>query len=84
MSDSYRVERERMVENQLKKRGIRNAQLLEAFRKVPRHQFLPGNLRGEAYTDGPSPIGEGQTISQPYMTAIMTQWGEGVPGDRVL
>ena len=41
MSDSYRVERERMVENQLKKRGIRNAQLLEAFRKVPRHQFLP-------------------------------------------
>ena len=65
MSDSYRVERERMVENQLKKRGIRNTQLLEAFRKVPRHQFLPGSLRGEAYADGPSPIGEGQTISQP-------------------
>jgi protein-L-isoaspartate(D-aspartate) O-methyltransferase len=84
MSDSYRVERERMVENQLKKRGIRNAQLLEAFRKVPRHQFLPGNLRGEAYTDGPSSIGEGQTISQPYMTAIMTQSAEVVPGDRVL
>jgi len=84
MSDSYRIEREHMVENQLKKRGIRNSRLLEAFRKVPRHQFLPRNLRGKAYTDGPSPIGEGQTISQPYMTAIMTQSAEVVPGDRVL
>jgi len=84
MSDSYRIERERMVETQLKKRGIHNSQLLEAFRKVPRHQFLPRNLRDEAYSDGPSPIGEGQTISQPYMTAIMTQSAEVVPGDRVL
>jgi len=84
MSDPYRIERERMVENQLKKRGIHNSQVLEAFRKVPRHQFVPRNLSGEAYTDGPLPIGEGQTISQPYMTAIMTQSAEVVPGDRVL
>lgn len=84
MSEPYRVERERMVEKQLKKRGIHNSQLLEAFRKVPRHQFVPRNLRAEAYTDGPLPIGEGQTISQPYMTAIMTQSAEVVPGDRVL
>ncbi len=84
MSDSYRIERESMVENQLKKRGIHNSRILEAFRKVPRHQFVPGNLRAEAYTDGPLPIGEGQTISQPYMTAIMTQSSEVAPGDRVL
>ncbi len=84
MSDSSRMERESMVENQLKKRGIHNSQLLEAFRKVPRHQFVPRNLRGEAYADGPLPIGEGQTISQPYMTAIMTQSAEVVSGDRVL
>jgi protein-L-isoaspartate(D-aspartate) O-methyltransferase len=73
-----------MVENQLKKRGIHNSQLLEAFRKIPRHRFVPRNLRAEAYTDGPLPIGEGQTISQPYMTAIMTQSSEVAPGDRVL
>ena len=84
MSDSYRKERERMVETQLKKRGISSPQLLEAFRKVPRHQFVPRNLSSEAYTDSPLPIGEGQTISQPYMTAIMTQSAEVVPGDRVL
>ena len=84
MSDSYRIERERMVENQLKKRGIGSSQILEAFRKVPRHQFVPGNVKAEAYADGPLPIGEGQTISQPYMTAIMTQSSEVAPGDRVL
>ncbi len=84
MSDPYQIERERMVESQLKKRGIHDSHLLEAFRKVPRHQFLPRNLRGEAYTDGPSPIGEGQTISQPYMTALMTLSAEVAPGDRVL
>jgi len=84
MSDSYRFERERMVENQLKKRGIHNARLLEAFKRVPRHQFVPKNLGGKAYADGPLPIGEGQTISQPYMTAIMTQSAEVVLGNRVL
>lgn len=84
MSDSYRFERERMVEHQLKKRGIHNAQLLEAFKRVPRHLFVPENLRDQAYADGPLPIGEGQTISQPYMTAIMTQSAQVVPGNRVL
>lgn len=84
MSDSYRIERERMVKSQLKKRGIRNAQVLEAFKKVPRHQFIPKNLADQAYADGPLPIGEAQTISQPYMVAIMTQAAEIVPGSRVL
>lgn len=84
MSDTYQAERENMVEKQLKKRGIHDAQVLKAFRTVPRHQFVSRNLRGEAYTDGPLPIGKGQTISQPYMTAIMTQCAKVAPGQRVL
>jgi len=84
MSESHRLELERMVENQLKKRGIHDAQLLEAFKRVPRHPFVPKKLRGKTYADGPLPIGQGQTISQPYMTAVMTQSAEVVPGNRVL
>lgn len=84
MSDPYRIERERMVANQLKKRGIRGSRILEAFRKVPRHEFVPENLRDQAYADGPLPIGDGQTISQPYMVAIMTQSAGITPGSRVL
>ncbi len=84
MTDSYRMVRERMVQTQLKKRGIRNSRVLEAFKRVPRHHFIPKNLADQAYTDGPLPIGESQTISQPYMVAIMTQSAEIVPGNRVL
>jgi len=84
MTDPYRIERERMVKTQLKKRGIRNSRVLEAFKRVPRHHFIPKNLADQAYADGPLPIGESQTISQPYMVAIMTQSAEIVPGNRVL
>jgi len=84
MTDPYRIERERMVKTQLKKRGIRNSRVLEAFKRVPRHHFIPKNLADQAYADGPLPIGEGQTISQPYMVAIMTQSAKIVPGNRVL
>lgn len=66
-------ERERMVEDQLVRRGIGDRRVLEAMRKVPRHRFVEEALRDRAYGDHPLPIGEGQTISQPYMVAAMTQ-----------
>ena len=84
MSDPYEIEREEMVKNQLKRRGIRNLRLLAAFRNVPRHEFVPAKLRSRAYHDGPLPIGQEQTISQPYMVAVMTQAAEVELGDRVL
>jgi len=62
-----------MVDGQLIPRGINDPSVLEAFRKVPRHKFVSKMLLGEAYADYPLPIGEGQTISQPYMVALMTQ-----------
>jgi protein-L-isoaspartate(D-aspartate) O-methyltransferase len=67
-------ERERMVEEQLVRRGIADSRVLDAMRKVPRHLFVEEALRDRAYGDHPLPIGEGQTISQPYMVAAMTQW----------
>lgn len=73
-----------MVEHQLEKRGIHDPRVLEAFRKVPRHEFVPAKLRDQAYADGPLPVGDGQTISQPYMVAIMTQSIAVHPGHRVL
>ncbi len=84
MSDPYEIEREGMVKDQLKRRGLRNLRLLAVFRKVPRHEFVPANLRSRAYQDGPLPIGQEQTISQPYMVALMTQAVEAKAGDRVL
>ena len=65
--------RERMVETQLVPRGIRDEGVLRAMRKVPRHRFVGEDLRGEAYDDHPLPIGHRQTISQPYIVALMTQ-----------
>lgn len=62
-----------MVEEQVAARGIRNAAVLEALRTVPRHLFVPPAYRGEAYEDYPLPIGEGQTISQPFIVGLMTQ-----------
>lgn len=64
--------RERMVEEQLVRRGIKDAEVLRAMRTVERHLFVPEAHRGSAYNDYPLPIGEGQTISQPYMVALMT------------
>ncbi|MDD5556250.1 MAG: protein-L-isoaspartate(D-aspartate) O-methyltransferase [bacterium] len=82
--DDFAVERERMVERQLEPRGINDPRVLAAFRTVPRHRFLPPDMAHAAYADHPLPIGEGQTISQPYMVALMTQCMEVRPGDRVL
>jgi protein-L-isoaspartate(D-aspartate) O-methyltransferase len=62
-----------MIERQLVRRGIRDPRVLEAMRKVPRHEFVPERLRASAYDDGPLPIGNGQTISQPYIVAYMAE-----------
>ena len=69
----YADERQRMVEEQLIDRNIRDERVLEAMRTVPRHAFVPLEYRHMAYSDGPLPIGSGQTISQPYIVALMTQ-----------
>ena len=69
---AFEAERERMVEEQLRARGLSDERLLAAFRKVPRHLFVPPELQDDAYADRPLPIGGGQTISQPYMVALMT------------
>ncbi len=69
---TFDAQRTRMVEDQLKGRGITDPRVLAAFRKVPRHQFVPEGLAREAYADRPLPIEGGQTISQPYMVALMT------------
>jgi protein-L-isoaspartate(D-aspartate) O-methyltransferase len=84
MNHYRRTEREKMVASQLENRGICEPRVLEAFKRVPRHEFVPDHLRGRAYADGPLPLGEGQAISQPYMVAIMTQSAELTPGERIL
>jgi protein-L-isoaspartate(D-aspartate) O-methyltransferase len=76
--------REQMVKTQIEDRDVSNPRVLAALRKVPRHRFVPEHLRFQAYEDAPLPIGRGQTISQPYMVAIMTELLEPEPGDRVL
>ena len=76
--------REAMVERHLAARGIRDPHVLAAFREVPREAFVPENLAEFAYDDGPLPIGEGQTISQPYIVAAMIEGAEVAPGDTVL
>jgi protein-L-isoaspartate(D-aspartate) O-methyltransferase len=73
-----------MVEGQLVARGITDAAVLDAMRQIPRECFLPSRLASYAYYDSPQPIGSGQTISQPYIVALMTQMLEIKPGDRVL
>ncbi|MBI2212902.1 MAG: protein-L-isoaspartate(D-aspartate) O-methyltransferase [Acidobacteria bacterium] len=80
----FAEERRRMVETQLAARDIRDPKVLAAMKRVPRHLFVPENERRYAYGDGPLPIGQGQTISQPYIVAYMTQALELQPGDRVL
>jgi len=69
----YQLERQRMVNGQLAARNIRDPRVLEAMGAVPRHRFVPEEHRRLAYSDGPLPIGSGQTISQPYIVALMTQ-----------
>ena len=77
-------QREAMVERQIRRRGIASPPILTAFRAVPREEFVPESLREFAYEDGPLPIGAGQTISQPYIVALMVEAAEIPPGGRVL
>ncbi|MFA7186211.1 MAG: protein-L-isoaspartate(D-aspartate) O-methyltransferase [Victivallales bacterium] len=77
-------ERKDMVRFQIENRGVKNPDVLRAMRKVPRHKFLPENLIGQAYCDYPLPVGYGQTISQPYIVALMTELLAPRPGHRIL
>lgn len=83
-ADPYQAARERMVAQQLKGRDITDSRVLSAMAQVPRHRFVPERLASLAYNDYPLPIGSGQTISQPYIVALMSQWAELNPGDKVL
>ena len=80
-NDHFRIARERMVESQIAARGIRDKRVLEAMKKVPRHLFVDEALWDQAYSDFPLPIGSGQTISQPYIVARMTE-ELGLKGDE--
>ena len=79
-----RGRREAMVEQQIRQRGVLNARVLDAMRSVPRERFVPPEVRAQAYDDGPLPIGSGQTISQPYIVAYMTEALEVEPSHKVL
>ena len=83
-ADPYEGESEAMVERQIRDRGIRDERVLAAMREVPRHLFVPKGYERAAYEDRPLPIGEGQTISQPYIVAVMTEQLGLAPQDRVL
>lgn len=82
--DAFDERRRRMVESQLRSRGIRDDRVLRAMGEVPRHEFVPERLRDAAYDDSALGIGHGQTISQPYTVAIMTQAASIEEGEKVL
>ena len=81
---NFQAMRERMVETQIRARDVQNAAVLDAMRRVPRHLFVPDDLRPFAYDDRPLPIGRGQTISQPYIVAYMTDALQLEPAHTVL
>jgi protein-L-isoaspartate(D-aspartate) O-methyltransferase len=83
-SDSFAVLRQQMVAMQLRARGIADQRVLDAFLRVPRHEFIAESYRDRAYEDHPLPIGDGQTISQPYIVAIMLEALELKTADKVL
>ena len=83
-TDARGEARARMVDEQLRPRGIRDQSVLAAMNRVPRHRFVPAPLQHLAYADHPLPIGFDQTISQPYIVAYMTEAAEIAPGDKVL
>jgi protein-L-isoaspartate(D-aspartate) O-methyltransferase len=80
----FAAQRDNMVRHQIEGRGIEGARLLDAFRAVPREDFVPDGVREFAYEDGPLPIEAGQTISQPYIVALMIEAAGIAPGDKVL
>jgi len=84
VQDAPAIERTRMVAEQIESRGVRDPRVLAAMRDVPRHRFVPPSLETEAYQDHPLAIGHGQTISQPYIVALMTELVRPQPTDRAL
>ena len=82
--DAFRQTRLAMVAEQIAARGVKDPRVLDAMRAVPRHEFVPETSRDGAYLDSPLPIGHGQTISQPYIVALMTELARPSPTDRVL
>jgi protein-L-isoaspartate(D-aspartate) O-methyltransferase len=84
LKGDFKAMREKMVESQIKSRGVRDPRVLSAMLKVERHLFVPKEFQNSAYSDQPLPIGEGQTISQPYIVALMTELLELKGGERVL
>ncbi len=82
--DDLARERRRMVDEQVRARGVDDRRVLTAMEQVPRHRFVPDDMRGLAYQDRPLPIGEGQTISQPYIVGLMTELLNLKPTDKVL
>lgn len=84
MTDNYEIQRRDMVEGQLRARGIRSALVLQAMARIPRHRFVPEAEKVNSYVNGPLPIGFGQTISQPYIVAYMTEALELQGGEKVL
>lgn len=82
--NEYRLKREQMVETQIRNRGITNSDILDAFLQVERHRFVPEEMIELAYIDSPLPIGEGQTISQPYVVAFMTKQLQIKPSQKIL
>jgi protein-L-isoaspartate(D-aspartate) O-methyltransferase len=83
-ASDFAAQRQRMVDRHLKFRGIKDERVLTAMAKVPREEFIPANMRADAYEDGPLPIGYDQTISQPYIVAFMTEQLRPKQSDRVL
>lgn len=84
MNQEREAERLSMVRNQIRARGVTNEAVLRAMETVPRHLFVPASLSDSAYRDYPLPIGHGQTISQPYIVALMTEMLAPMPGERIL
>ncbi|HEX4697543.1 MAG TPA: protein-L-isoaspartate(D-aspartate) O-methyltransferase [Candidatus Udaeobacter sp.] len=83
-ASDFALQRQRMVQQQLVARGIKDGRVLAAIEKVRREEFIPPESRSDSYEDGPLPIGYGQTISQPYIVAFMTEQLRPNPADRVL
>jgi len=83
-AQDFAVARQHMVEDQIRGRGVTDSRVTEVMSSVPRHEFVPENYRTHAYEDHPLPIGYGQTISQPYIVAFMTEQLRSQPTDRVL